>query len=72
MQILYYFVKVQSAIDVEMGVVMLITKNTSKEKIRWLISQSNKKIANCLKDLKDGHIYNWPARMDLACPDQGI
>ncbi len=40
---------------------MLITKNPSKDKVEWLIEQSDQKIANWLKDLEDGDSYCWPA-----------
>lgn len=40
---------------------MLLLEDPSKEKIEWLINQSQQKAANWLKDLEDGHVYYWPA-----------
>ena len=40
---------------------MLITKNPSDEKIKWLVEQSDVKFANWLQDLEDGDFYYWPA-----------
>ncbi len=40
---------------------MLITKNPTKDKVEWLIGQSEQKIANWLRDLEDGDLYYWPA-----------